>query len=72
MPVISSSEFRQDVDKAERLAKEGPVFIDEDGKTISVLLSFEDYKKLSGREKNIAELISMGADDNIDFDPPTG
>jgi hypothetical protein len=68
MSVMSNREFKQNADKAERLSKEGPVFINEEDRTVSVLLSFEEYLRLSNKGKSLAELLS--ADDDYDFDPP--
>lgn len=68
---ISSRSFNQDVSKAKRAAKDGPVFITDRGSTAHVLLSIEEYEKLSSKNgRNIAELLSMPSDDDIDFEPP--
>jgi hypothetical protein len=35
-----------------------------------VLLSFEDYRKLAGAGKSLFEVVALGDEDDIDFDPP--
>jgi len=70
MSVMSSREFNQDTGKAKKLTEMGPVIITDRGKPVHVLLSFEDYQKLARQGKTIAEMLSMNAEDDIDFDPP--
>ena len=67
---MSSREFNQDTSGAKRAAKEGPVFITDRGVPAHVLLSIEDYRKLSGDEPSIADLLYMPGADEIEFDPP--
>jgi hypothetical protein len=68
--MMSSHEFDRDRSKAKKLADDGPVIITDGGKPIHVLLTYDAYLKLGGNGKNIAELLSMDAGDDIDFDPP--
>jgi prevent-host-death family protein len=65
---ISSRQFNQDASKAKRAAAEGPVFITDRGKPAHVLLTFEDYQRLSRSSMSLLE--ALAADDDIDFDPP--
>lgn len=74
---LSSREFNQDTGRAKKAAENGPVFITDRGRPAHVLLSIEEYRRLTGlmeaepvKEKTIAELLSMPADDDIDFEPP--
>lgn len=74
---FSSREFNQDTGRAKKAAENGPVFITDRGRPAHVLLSIEEYRRLTdlkqaepAKEKTIAELLSMPADDDIDFDPP--
>lgn len=61
---LSSRAFNQDASKAKNAAKAGPVFITDRGRPAHVLLTFDDYKKLTGERTNIADLLAMpGADD---------
>lgn len=69
MRSISSREFNQDVSKAKRAAEQGHVFITDRGKPAHVLLTIEDYYKLAGSTKNVADLLSMPESAEIEFDP---
>jgi PHD/YefM family antitoxin component YafN of YafNO toxin-antitoxin module len=55
---LSSREFNQDVSRAKRAARGGPVFITERGKFEHVLLTHEDYTRLLGKEPSLAELLA--------------
>jgi prevent-host-death family protein len=56
---LSSREFNQAVNRAKDAAKRGPVFITDRGKPAHVLLTFEDYQRLSGTGGKIADLLAM-------------
>ena len=70
MTVMSSREFNQDTAGAKKAAETGPVFITDRGRPAHVLLSIDDYRKLSSGDRTIAELLSMPGDVVVDFDPP--
>jgi prevent-host-death family protein len=65
---ISSRDFNQDTAAAKRAAKEGPVFITDRGRPAYVLMTMEDYRRLSGG-KTLGELIGMSEGDDIEFEP---
>lgn len=67
---VSSREFNQDVSKAKRDALKGPVFITDRGQPAHVLLSIDDFQKISGKEKSIVDLLAMPDAADIDFEPP--
>ncbi|MGA2953194.1 MAG: type II toxin-antitoxin system Phd/YefM family antitoxin [Caulobacteraceae bacterium] len=67
---ISSREFNQDAGGAKRAAERGPVIITDRGRPSHVLLSFEDYRKLTWPGKSLFEIVAQEEDDDIDFDPP--
>jgi prevent-host-death family protein len=67
---LSSREFNQDTSRAKKAAKKGPVFITDRGRPAHVLLSIEEYRKLSGKRKNLAEALAMPDAALVDFDPP--
>jgi prevent-host-death family protein len=67
---LSSREFNQNSSGAKKAAEKGPVIITDRGKPAHVLLSFEQYQELSGKKKNIIELLYMPDGEDIDFDPP--
>jgi PHD/YefM family antitoxin component YafN of YafNO toxin-antitoxin module len=73
MPIttLSSREFNQAASRAKQAARKGPVFITDRGRTTHVLLSVEEYDKLSTGGKSIIELLRMPDDTpRFDFDPP--
>lgn len=67
---VSSREFNQDVSGAKRAAKDGPVFITDRGRPAHVLLSIEEYRRLTGGEVSIGELLALPGAEDIDFDAP--
>lgn len=68
---ISSRDFNQDTSGAKKAANDGPVFITDRGRPSHVLLSIEDYRKLTGGEMTLADAVAQSeADADFDFDPP--
>lgn len=70
MPIttISSREFNQDLGRAKNAARQGPVMITDRGKPAHVLLSIEDYRRLSATQIRIADLLAMPNADEIELD----
>ncbi|AJD49364.1 prevent-host-death family protein [Isoalcanivorax pacificus W11-5] len=66
---LSSRELNQDVGRAKKAARLGPVFITDRGKPAHVLLSIEEYQRLTGQRRNIAEALAMPEAADIDFEP---
>lgn len=66
---LSSREFNQDVSRAKRAASEGPVVITDRGEPAYVLLSHEAYKRLTGNDGGLLELLYYPGADEIDFSP---
>lgn len=67
---MTSREFNQDAARAKRAAEAGPVFITDRGRPAHVLLSARDYLALTGKATSLADMLSMPADDEIEFEPP--
>lgn len=67
---LSSREFNQDTSRAKRAAKRGPVFITDRGRPSHVLLTVEEYQRITAGQKNIADLLSMPAAAELEFEPP--
>jgi len=67
---LSSREFNQDVSRAKRAAKRGPVFVTDRGRPSHVLLTIEEYRAITGKRKSLAEALAMADADLVDFDPP--
>lgn len=68
MTTISSRAFNQDTAGAKRAARAGPVFITDRGQPKHVLMTVEDYRRITGQTPSLATMLA--ADDDIDFDPP--
>jgi len=64
---LSSREFNQDASKAKKAAMSGPVIITDRGRPAHVLLTFAEYKKISGKQTKIADLLAMPGTENIEL-----
>lgn len=67
---MTSREFNQDTSGAKKATRKGPVFITDRGRPAHVLLSIEDYRKLSGPQVSIIDLLAMPGIEEIEFDAP--
>ncbi|MCL1825485.1 MAG: type II toxin-antitoxin system Phd/YefM family antitoxin [Betaproteobacteria bacterium] len=67
---LSSRELNQDVTRAKKAAKSGPVFITDRGKLAHVLLSIEEYQRLTGSHRKIADLLAMPGVEDIELEIP--
>ncbi len=71
---MTSREFNQDTGKAKKAAAEGPVFITDRGRAAHVLLSIDEYNRLtapSGPAGSLMDALAQSGDDgDFDFDPP--
>lgn len=68
---VSSREFNQDTGAAKKAAARGPVFITDRGRPAHVLLSIEEYRRLTGGSERIADLLALPAEAaDIPFDAP--
>jgi len=66
---VSSRELNQDVGRAKRAAKDGPVVITDRGQPSYVLLSWSDYRRLSGGPRNLAQVLAAPGLSDITFEP---
>jgi prevent-host-death family protein len=71
MPIttLSSRDFNQDTGRAKKAAERGPVFITDRGKPAHVLLTIEDYRKLTGMHASIVDLLGMPGAADVEFEP---
>jgi prevent-host-death family protein len=67
---MTSREFNQDSGRAKKAAERGPVFITDRGKTAHVLLTIEEYRRLSGKRPKIADLLAMPGLEDVDLPIP--
>ena len=67
---LSSRQFNQDASKAKKAAKAGPVFITDRGRPAHVLLSYSEYKKITGGRTKIADLLAMPGIEDAELKTP--
>lgn len=72
MPIttLSSREFNQDTSRAKKAAMQGPVFITDRGKPAHVLLSIEEFQRISLGRQKIADLLAMPGIEDIELEIP--
>lgn len=66
---LSSREFNQDASRAKKAAKSGPVFITDRGRPAHVLLTIEEYQRVTRSQTSIVDLLAMPGAADIDFEP---
>lgn len=66
---LSSRDFNQNTSRAKRAAKRGPVFITDRGRPSHVLLTVEEYQRITAGQKSVADLLAMPAAAEIEFEP---
>ena len=66
---LSSREFQQNANQAQKAARTGPVFITNRGRPAHVLLSYEEYQCITGGRRNLVESLSAPglADIEVEF-----
>ena len=71
MPIttLSSREFNKDASGAKKAAKKGPVFITVRGRPAHVLLTIEDYQKVTGGSASIIDMLAMPGVEDIELEP---
>lgn len=67
---LSSREFNQDASRAKKAARNGPVFITDRGRPSHVLLTIEEYQRITGAQASIVELLAMPDAADVEFEPP--
>ena len=67
---LSSRQFNQDASKAKKAAVAGPVIITDRGRPAHVLMTFDEYRKITGKQTKIADLLAMPGIDSLEFDAP--
>ncbi len=67
---LSSRQFNQNAGNAKKAANKGPVFITDRGRLAHVLLSIEDYRRITGGRLKIAEMLAMPGIEDMDLEIP--
>ena len=65
-----SREFNQDTSRAKKAAQNGPVFITDRGRPAHVLLTMQEYQRLTGGQMTLIEALAQPDGEDVDFDPP--
>lgn len=66
---LSSRELNQDVTRAKKAAREGPVFITDRGRPAHVLLTIEEYRRITKQRRNIVDALAMPGAADVEFEP---
>lgn len=66
---VSSRELNQDVGRAKRAAEDGPVVITDRGRPSHVLLTWTEYRRLSGGPRNLTQVLAAPGLSDIAFEP---
>ena len=71
MPIttLSSREFNQDASGAKKAARKGPVFITDRGRPAHVLLTIEEYRKITGGSASIIDLLALPGVEDVELEP---
>jgi prevent-host-death family protein len=69
MPTISAREFNHDVSAAKRAATTEPVVITDHGRPSHVLLSIEEYQRLSRAPADLVDWLALDQETDLDVGP---
>ncbi len=66
---LSSREFQQNANQAQKAARKGPVVITNRGRPAHVLMTYDDYRRLAGGGRSLVEALAMPglADIEVEF-----
>ncbi len=67
---VSSRKFNQDASGAKKAAAKGPVFITDRGRPAHVLLTIEEYERITDTEPSLADLLAMPGTEDIELEIP--
>lgn len=66
MTILSSREVNHDIGRAKKAAAKGPVIITDRGKPSHVLLSMDDYRRLTHTEESVVD--ALASEDTVDLE----
>ncbi len=70
MTTITSREFNRDVSAAKRAAAQGPVTITDHGRPAHVLLTIDEYNRITGAGRLVGDRWSLPGFEHIELDIP--
>lgn len=66
---FSSRQFNHESSRAKKIATtDGPVIITDRGSPSHVLMSYDEYQRITGKPRNIVEALAMPGVEDIDVD----
>ena len=65
---ITSRELNQDVGRAKKAARQGPVFITDRGRPAHVLLSIQEYQRLTDQGTRISDLLALPGAERVELE----
>lgn len=68
MTTISSKELDQNAGSAMCASNKGPVFITDRGKPSHVLLTIDEYERLTKQKESVIDLLAMPESADIEFE----
>lgn len=68
--IITSRDFNRDVSAAKRAAERGPVTITDHGRPSHVLLTAEEFDRLSGKQELMGDRLWKNQDPSIGLELP--
>ncbi len=68
--ILSHREFKRDANKAQQAARDGPVFITDHGRPVHVLLTIEEYQRITSQPISIVEWLAMPDNTDLEFESP--
>jgi prevent-host-death family protein len=69
LTTLSSREFNQDSSKAKKAAMLGPVVITDRGLPSHVLLTYEEFKRISEPSQTLCDLLALDDHGKFNFEP---
>lgn len=69
MNTITSSAFNRDSGAAKRASADGVVIITDRGTPSHVLMTYDEYQRLTTKQRTIGEALAMPEAADIEFDP---
>ena len=67
---MTSRQFNQDASGAKKAAERGPVIITDRGRPAHVLLGIQEYRRLIGAGRKIADLLAMPGAGDVELEIP--
>ena len=67
---LTSREFNQHTSEAKKAASKKPVFIADRGRPAHVLMSIEEYRRLTAGKPKIADLLAMPGIEDVELEVP--